>query len=171
MTNCRAVGADLTAWCDGELSHRRAKRIEHHLAGCATCSAEAESLSAAVRWQRRALPRLTAVADCEFEVLQARLRGALAAEPELRVPFWSWLFRPVAIAAAAAMIGVIALFSIMGGPNAVLIPLGVESPPVAVSSEPELFENYQLIQHLDALENFDTVESVPLNDDQSLHAG
>lgn len=171
MANCRAVKRDLTAWCDGELSRRWAERIEQHLAECAVCSAEAESLSAAIRWQHQALSRVTAVADYEFGGLEAKLRRALAAEREVPAPFWSWPFRPVAIALAAAMIGVIMLFSIMGGPNAVLIPLGIESPPVAVSSEPELFENYQLIQHLDALENFDTVESVPLDDDRTLHAG
>jgi anti-sigma factor RsiW len=181
MANCRAVKGELTAWCDGELSRRRAERIEQHLAECAACSAEADSVSAAIRWQRQALLRVTAVADGEFGALQVKLRRALAAEPEPQGPFWSWLFRPVAIAAAAAMIGIALLFSIMGGPKAVLIPLGVESPPVAVSSEPELFEDYQLIQRLDALENFDTVESVPLSDtvesvplsddDQTLHAG
>jgi len=166
MANCRAVRGELTAWCDGELSRRRAEQVEQHLAECAACSAEAESLSAAVRWQRRALPRVTAMAVHDVRALQVRLRRALAAEPEPRASFWPWLFRPVAIAAAAAMIGVVTLFSILGGPNAVLIPLGVESPPVAVSSEPDLYENYQLIQHLDAMENFDTVESVPLDDDQ-----
>jgi anti-sigma factor RsiW len=168
---CLAVKEDLTAWCDGELSRRRAGRIEQHLAECTTCSAEVGSLSAAIRWQRQALPRATAVADCELDALQARLRRALAGEAAPQAPFWSGLFRPVAVAAAAAVAAVIVLFSIMGGPSAVLIPLGVEQPPVAVSSEPELFENYQLIQHLDALENFDTVESVPLDDDQTLHAG
>jgi anti-sigma factor RsiW len=171
MMNCRAVKGDLTAWCDGELSRRRTERIEQHLAGCGACAAEAQSVSAAVRWQRQALPRVTAVANCEFSALQARLRRALTDEPGPRVPFWSWFVRPVAIAAATVMIAVVMLFSIMGGPQAVLIPLGVESPPVAVSSQPELFEDYQLIQRLDALENFDTVESVPLDDDRALHAG
>jgi anti-sigma factor RsiW len=171
MMNCRAVKEDLTAWCDGELSRRRAERIEQHLAGCGACAAEAENVSAAVRWQRQALPHVTAVANYEFSALEARLRQALAAEPDPRAPLRSWFLRPVAIAAAAAMIAVIMFFSIMGGPRAVLIPLGVESPPVAVSSQPELFEDYQMIQRLDALENFDTVESVPLDDDQALHAG
>jgi anti-sigma factor RsiW len=171
MMNCRVVKGDLSAWCDGELSRRRAKRIEQHLAGCSACAAEAQSVAAAIRWQGQALPRITAVADYEFSALQARLRRALADEPVPQAPFWSWFFRPVAIAAAAAMFAVVMLFSIMGGPKAVLIPLGVESPPVAVSSQPELFEDYQLIQRLDALENFDTVESVPLDDDRALHAG
>jgi anti-sigma factor RsiW len=171
MMKCRAVKGDLTAWCDGELSPRRAERIERHLAECTRCSAEAASLSAAIQWQRQALPRAAALADCEFGALRASLKRSLAAETAPRAPFWLGLFRPVAVAAAAAVVGVIVLFSFMGGPSAVLIPLGVEAPPVAVRSEPELFENYQLIQHLDALENFDTVESIPLDDDQAPHAG
>jgi anti-sigma factor RsiW len=170
MYHCRAVKRELTAWFDGELSRREAERVEQHLAACAACSTEAQSLSAAIRWQRQALPHVTAVADHEGAPLQSRLRRALAVEMEQRTQgqFWSWVFRPVVIATAAAMIAIIVLFSVLGGPNAVLIPLGVEAPPVAISREPELFENYQLIQHLDAMENFDTVESVPLDDDQAL---
>ena len=173
MDHCRAVKREFTAWCDGELSRREAERLEQHLAACAACSAEADSLSVAVRWQRQALRHVTAVADHECAPLQARLRRALATEIEPRAQgqFWSWIFRPVAIATAAAMIAIIVLFSVLGGPNAVLIPLGVEAPPVAISREPDLFEDYQLIQHLDAMENFDTVESVPLDEDQALREG
>jgi anti-sigma factor RsiW len=173
MDHCRAVKREFTAWCDGELSRREAERVERHLAACAACAAEAESLRAAIRWQRQALRHVTAVADQECAPLQGSLRRALAAEIEPRVQeqFWSWIFRPLTIATAAATIAIIVLFSVLGGPDAVLIPLGVEAPPVAISSEPELFENYQLIQHLDAMENFDTVESVPLDEDQGLRKG
>ena len=68
-----------------------------------------------------------------------------------------------AVAAAAVILALV----FAGGPAAVLVPLGVESPPVAVKANPELFKDYPLIQHLDALENFDTVQSVPLDDDQT----
>lgn len=171
MASCRAVQRELTAWCDGELSRRRAERIAHHLAACATCAAEAESLRAAIAWQRQALPQIMAAGDLDVVPLHAQLRRALAADREPRPQPWAWLFRPVAIAGAAAIVAIVVLLSIMGGPRAVLIPLGVESPPVAVTSEPELFENYQMIQQLDAMENFDTVESVPLDDDQALREG
>jgi anti-sigma factor RsiW len=173
MDDCRAVKREFTAWCDGELSRRETERVERHLAACAACSAYAQSLSAAIRWQRQALPHVTAVGDHECAPLQAKLRRALAAEIEPRAQgqFWSWIFRPVTIATAAAMIAIVVLFSVLGGTNAVLIPLGVKAPPVAISSEPDLFANYQLIQHLDAMENFDTVESVPLDEDQPLREG
>jgi hypothetical protein len=103
--------------------------------------------------------------------LHAKLQRALAAEADGRASAWSSLFRPLAIAGAVVTAVVVLFFSVMGGPKAVLIPLGVEPPPVAVTSDPDLFENYQVIQHLDALENFDNVESVPLDDDQPVHQG
>ncbi len=171
MANCRAVRRELTAWCDGELSRRRAERITHHLAACAACAAEAESLRAAIGWQRQALPQIMAAGELDVVPLHAQLRRALAADREPRSQPWAWLFRPVAIAGAFAIVAIVVSLSLLGGPRAVLIPLGVESPPVAVTNEPELFENYQLIQQLDAMENFDTVESVPLDDDQALQEG
>jgi hypothetical protein len=104
--------------------------------------------------------------------LRFKLRSALAAEPNPAVRAWMPLFRPIAVAGAAAMVGaILLLLSVVGGPTAVLVPLGVESPPVAVTREPELFENYRLIQQLDVLENFDTVESEPLDDDQTYQQG
>lgn len=171
MNDCRAIEAELTAWCDGELSDRQAQRIEQHLQACPACAAEAEVLRTTIQWQRQTLPRIATAHDMNLAMLHGNLRRALAAEPEPRSAGWAWLFRPFALAGAAAMIAAIVLFSILGGPRAVLIPLGVEPPPVEVSSEPELFENYQLIQHLDAMENFDTVQSVPLDDDKPLQEG
>lgn len=165
MSNCRAVQEELTAWCDGELSDRQAQGIEQHLHACPACAAEAEGIRAAVHWQREALAQVVTAPDLNLAMLHGNLRRSLAADPEPQRASWTWLFRPFALAGAAVMIAAMVLFSLLGGPKAVLIPLGVEPPPVEVSSEPELFENYQLIQHLDALENFDTVESVPLDDD------
>jgi anti-sigma factor RsiW len=171
MARCWTIRRNLTAWIDGESPYRQAERIQRHLTTCATCSAEAERLRAAIRWQRQALPFLVAAENLDPGQLRMQLQRALAAEPAWSPPAWKWLFRPVAITGAAVMIGIVLVFSLMGGPKAVLIPLGVEPPPLAVTREPDLFENYQLIQHLDVLENFDTVESEPLDDDPTLHRG
>jgi anti-sigma factor RsiW len=171
MASCWVVRRNLTAWVDGELPRRKAEGLERHLTGCAACSAEAEGLRAAIRWQRQILPRVATAAEYDSGPLHAKLQRALAAEADGRASAWRWLFRPVAIAGAVVTAVVVLFFSVMGGPKAVLIPLGVEPPPVAVTSDPDLFENYQVIQHLDALENFDNVESVPLDDDQPVHQG
>lgn len=146
--------------------------MQRHLATCGTCSAEAERIRATVDWHRRALPCLVSAAEVNPDPLRIKLLSALAAEPERTSSAWTSVFRPLALAGAAVVAGAILLvLSEMGGPRAVLIPLGVQSPPVAVTREPDLFENYQLIQELDVLENFDTVESEPLDDDQTLQQG
>jgi hypothetical protein len=135
------------------------------------CSTEAERLRASIQWQSRALPAIVAVRNVDAQALRLKLQRALAAESESRDSAWKWLVRPFAVAGVAVTLGLVLVFSLLGGPKAVPMPLGVEAPPVAVTREPELFENYQLIRDLDALENFDTVESELLDDDQTLHEG
>src|SRR5262249_9845294 len=104
----------------------------------------------------------------------ARLRGRLEESPE--PPAWverlrTWVWRPIAVASAAAAMAMVALMVMAGGPTAVLIPIGAQSPPAGVRNQPGLFKDYTLIQQLDALENFDTVESEPLDDDQASRNG
>jgi len=175
MPSCRVVQKNLTAWIDGELPRRRGERMQRHVATCAQCAGEAEGLRAAIGAQRRAFATVTAVSDIAPGAQWLQLQSAMRrAEPE-RVPIWgwvrSWVLHPLPLTGAAVAAAVLLLFLMAGGPAAVLIPLGVESPPVAVKANPELFRNYPLIQHLDVLENFDTVESVPLDDDQTPHEG
>lgn len=171
MPSCRSVRENLTAWVDGELSPRSAMRVQRHLAACSVCAAEADEMRTAIEWQRRCLPQAVMVAEFDPQPLQARLRRALAAEPEPRPMWWARLFQPVAVAGAVVAAAVALIVLMAGGPRAVLIPLGVQSPPPAVARETDLFKDYQLIQRLDALENFDTVESVPLDDDQAPYRG
>jgi anti-sigma factor RsiW len=170
MTSCRAVRENLTAWIDGELLPRWTERVRQHLAGCAQCAIEAEGLRGSIALQRQVLPRVVAGA-VDTVALQARLRRAVAAAPEPREHAWRWIFRPVVLAPAFAVLAALALFMFVGGPTDVLVPLGVAPPPAAMRRAPELFKDYTLIQHLDALENFDTVESEPLDDEQDAQTG
>ncbi len=171
MASCRVVRKNLTAWVDQELSPRWEQRVSSHLASCATCAAEAGRVRAAIERHRTVLPRAVAAGGIELGALRARLQRALAAEEQQAEPLWRWRLRPLAFAGAAALAVALALVLFAGGPNAVLIPLGVQSPPPAVRHAPELFKEYQLIKDLDALENFDTVESVPLDDEQATQPG
>jgi len=162
----------LTPWLDGELPESRARRLRHHLGRCGICAAEVERLRVAVGWQRRALPCLLRVEGVDPVALGRAIDATLAAERIPSLPLRKPLLRPILVASVAVTAGLILLLlSVAGGPNAVLIPLGVKSPPSAVTREPDLFENYQLIERLDALENFDTVEAQPLDDDRTPHHG
>ena len=171
MASCRRVQEDLTAWLDGELSLSRAADVSQHVGACAACRADAESLRASIAVQRTALRRLAAVGDVDTAALRAQLRRALAAESATRQPMWRWVLRPAVLAPALAVLAVLLLFTAAGGPTDVLAPLGVAPPPPAVTRAPELFKDYTLIQHLDALQHFDTVESEPLDDEQGAQTG
>lgn len=175
MATCQAVQRNLTAWVDGALPAKREDQIRQHVTTCARCRAEAESIRAAVEAQQRTLSRAISVGDVDPELLWMRLQRTRASSAATNAQRWwsapwGWAFRPVAVLGAALTVAAIVLFWV-GGPAEVLIPLGVESPPVAVSRQPEMFTDYPLIQHLDALEHFDTVESVPLDDDQASQRG
>ena len=165
MTSCALLQEDLTAWIDGELPREVMERTREHVASCATCSAEAESLRASIALQRTALAQLVAADDVNVSALQARVRRAVTAETERRESIWSRLVRPLVLAPAFAMLAVLMMYTTVGGPSDVLVPLGVTSPPPVVKQATGLFPDYTLIEHLEALEHFDTVEAAPLDDD------
>ena len=176
MPGCRSYGVDLTAWIEGQLPHQRAGRIGQHVIECAACAAEVDSLRSAIQWQRRALHAVTAIHDIDSASMRAQLRRGLAAQADevglargLR-RVWSSMWGRMALAGAAASVAAIVLI-LVGGPGMVLIPLGLESPPPAVTRHTEFFKDYPLIEQLDVLENFDTVESVPLDDESASEHG
>lgn len=175
MPGCHNVSQDLTAWIEGELPERRYDHIREHLSGCARCSAEADSLRTAIAWQARALRAVTSLDGIAAVPSRARLQRALAAEAEKRTPLWGGLawsptWGRLALAGAALSFAAVVLL-LAGGPGMVLMPLGLESPPAAVAQHTELFKDYPLIERLDVLEHFDTVESMPLDDESAAQSG
>jgi anti-sigma factor RsiW len=171
MSACAAARENLTAWLDGELSERQARSIDQHVEACAGCAAVLHQLRTAVAVQRLALPRVAVTEAIDTERLWRRLHAAVLDEPDGQHSLWTWLWRPFALASLAATAMLVGFLIVAGGPRAVLLPLGVVAPPPDVAQRPDLFKDYRLIEQLDALENFDTVETVPLEDDSSSENG
>lgn len=174
MPRCRKVRENLTAWIDGEVSASWQERIEQHLMRCSACNEEAEQLRNSIEQQRRVLPRLVEAATVDSGALLAGIRRSLAADrraeptPGWRFNLdWKWVLRPIPLALAAAALLLITLVEAAGGPEDVLVPIGVKRPPAAVAHKPGMFRDYAIIEKLDALENFDTVDVEPLDDDQA----
>lgn len=168
MTTCDGVRKNLTALADGDLPPRRSASVRRHLVGCPECAAEAQAIQSAVVGQQQLLRAALSADDVDRTALWQQLRQALDEPPPLAKRFQRpWLLSGGALAAAAALIAVVTA----SGPRPLLVSAGVESPPVAVSTKPELFKDYGLIQELDALEYFDTVESVPLDDEPTSQNG
>ena len=176
MSGCHDFSEDLTAWVDGQLPDRRHDQIRQHLAACARCSAEMHSLRTAITWQRHALRAMTVADGIDAVALKTRLRRTLAAEVDEGIPAWTlrdvWasLWGRLALVGATVSVAV-AVLLLAGGPGMVLMPLGLESPPPAVVQQTELFKDYPMIERLDVLEHFDTVESVPLDDEGAAQRG
>ena len=170
MPDCHDFSEDLTAWVDGQLPARQHARVGEHVMHCVHCAAEADSLRMTIAWQQRALQAVAELEGVDALALKARLRRGLAAEGDEAVAAWSlrhvWtsMWGRLALAGAAVSVAAVILM-LVGGPAMVLIPLGIESPPPAVAQHTELFKDYPLIERLDVLEHFDTVESVPLEDE------
>lgn len=183
MPRCSRVRDNMTAWLDGELSPRWTLRVENHVGRCTACAVEAQSLRHTLASQHILLPQLLrgdVVPREQFRAdrILADLHRAMAADD---VPAaqrwnwgsvdWTWWLRPIPVAVAAAAIIVITLVEVAGGPEDILVPLGVQAPPPVVSKKPGMFRDYAIIERLDALENFDTVDVEPLDDDQSAEQG
>jgi len=165
MTRCAAIQEDLTAWVDGELSEQQIRVVGDHLGQCGTCADLARQLRAAVPAQRQTLTCVVAIADLDRAELWRRTRSLLVNDVEAPRPRWAWWPRRFALAglATAAAVGVFVALNNTPQPAPVMVDLG--TPPVEVVERPDLFKDYPLIEQLDALENFDTVEAVPLDDD------
>jgi anti-sigma factor (TIGR02949 family) len=76
IERCNTTRASLSAYVDGELPPDQADAVAEHLATCAACSAEYETLLETVSLLRSQLKRYTAP-----DVLRARVRTALASTP------------------------------------------------------------------------------------------
>ena len=176
MSGCQDFREDLTAWAEGQLPARQHERISEHVTHCAHCAAEADSLRSAIAWQQRALRAVASMDGVDPLALSARLRRELTAVANDKAPAWSlrdvWatmVGRLVLAGAAVSVAAAVLLLKI--GPGMVLMPLGLEAPPPAVTQQTDFFKDYPLIERLDVLEHFDTVESVPLDDDSTSQHG
>ena len=152
---CAETRDELTALADGQLPSREAAVIRAHVGNCRDCTAELSGIEAAIGLSRTLLAEELPVLRPGFDTrLRARLEEAAA--PRRR----SW-WRPFLVGSMATA-GVLLMARSVGGPTAVLVPLGIQAPPKKVAEKPVLFKDYEIIEHLDELENFETVIQTPL---------
>jgi hypothetical protein len=54
-----------------------------------------------------------------------------------------------------------------GEPGSLLVSLGIAEPPAEVATRPEMFQYLDVIENLEALEHFDAVQAVRLEDERA----
>lgn len=156
---CAEAREELTALVDGALDAAPAEAVRRHLRGCAACAAELAAVEEAVAFSREAFAELPELRPGFETRLRARLAEAAAAPP-----WYRRLWRPLFVGALASL-GVLVVARSVGGPSSVLVPLGIQAPPKKVAEKPALYKDYEIIEHLDELENFETVIQTPLETD------
>ena len=170
MSRCDRVRSHLTALADDEVRGWQKWRLQRHLRRCSSCPKDLLATKRSIEQQSAVLKNLLETTSVDVDSLRRRARLEIAREAvQAPSPFpqWRHSLRPLLAGCAALGLIVLSLSWTVGGPEDVLITLGVVEPPKSLARKTELFYDYTLIEKLDALENFDSVNSVPLEGEQT----
>ena len=160
---CLPFREELSALLDGELSEEREREVRSHVDGCADCTAQLASLSAA-NDALRSLPTPAVPADLEARLhariaLDARAPSGRTATPRRRSRMPVWLGAAVA---AAGLAGILLLPRSLDEtriePDYERALAEATEEEIAIASELDLLEDLDLIQQLDLLEVLDELE-------------
>jgi anti-sigma factor RsiW len=171
MTRCDSISDSLTAWIDGELSSPEEREVALHVADCSSCAQQADRLREAIDWQTQSLPGRLLEDPVDVGVLRMGMQRRLSALREQDEPTssrtWAWLIRPLAMASAGLALASILMFWRAAEPESLLVSLGVEEPPADLATRPEMFKYLEVIENLEALEHFEAVQAVRLEDERA----
>ena len=195
---CQRARKSMTAAVDGELSPRRRRALDGHLAACAACRREL-AVTERMLTALEGLPMEAAVPVRLEQATLRRVRLAAADEAE-RAPAsrWTrWLPLPAfALATAAVLvlaIGIVRRTGEVPGAPAVRpapkvdardvaqapsslrrpfakAPLPAE-PPTKLAEAPELFMDMPIIRNLDKLTHFEAIQTTTLDDEPATPDG
>jgi anti-sigma factor RsiW len=168
---CDSISDSLTAWIDGELAASDERVVARHVADCSSCADEVQRLRQTIRWQTETLPTRLLESPVDVAALRMGVRRQLNAarrpqeQPAPRA--WTWLLRPLAVASAGLAVALVVVVWRATQPEPLLVSLGVEAPPPAVATVPDKFQYLEVIENLEALEHFEAVQAVRLEDERA----
>ena len=178
---CQRARKWMTAAVDGELSPRRRRALDGHLAACAACRREL-AVTERMLTALEGLPMEAAVSARLEQATLRRVRLAAADEAE-RAPAsrWTrWLPLPAfALATAAVLvlaIGIVRRTGVAQAPPSLLRPprrfakLPAE-PPAKLAEAPDLFVDMSIIRNLDKLTHFEAIQTTTLDDEPATPDG
>jgi hypothetical protein len=117
---------------------------------CQACAALFADLEGAVRRQRELLPLLNDAVQTSPDEMLRRVRTGMREQSEDRRHWW---LTPQIVAAVAA--SAVAVFGLLRLSEPLLVAIGVEDPPEIVIEKPDLFRDYTMFEHLDAIEHLE----------------
>ncbi len=161
--NCKEIQSMLAPFMAGELSGDQARSVRQHLACCLPCRS---GLKAADLIE--VLPALDDSIEPSVDFaarFEARLRQLRQAAADKREQGWlqkiaAW-GRPRQLAAAGALALLIAIGVYSRRPAAVDLELFAPENDLRIAEKLPLLEDMAVINHLDLLEDFETIENLP----------
>ena len=196
---CQRAQKWMTAAVDGELSARRRRALDGHLAACAACRREL-AVTEQMLTALAGLPKEAAVSARLEQATLRRVRLAAADEAE-RAPAsrWArWLPLPAfALATAAVLVLAIGIVRRTGqvpsapavraprvdargvaqAPPSLLRPprrfaeAPPAEPPAKLAEAPDLFVDMPIIRNLDKMTHFDAIQTTTLDDEPATPDG
>ena len=195
---CQRAQKLMTAAVDGELSPRRRRALDGHLAACAGCRRElgmTERMLAALE----ALPMETPVSASLEQATLRRVRLAEADEAErASAPRWSLRLPLAAFALATAAVLVLAIGivrrtgEVPGAPEVGTAPKATKQvaqarptptphqmakvpppaePPAKLAEAPDLFMELPILRNMDKLRHFEAIQTTTLDDEPATPDG
>jgi anti-sigma factor RsiW len=144
----------LIEYLDGRAKPAERRAVEEHLAGCASCRAQAEEF----RTLWGALDDLPAISPSP--AFDASLRARIAAAP-LRRGFWSWLPSPRLAFAATALVAMSVWMASMPGGTSNDSAMG----RVSAEADFGMIRDLPVLENYDVLSKFDALSELPASPD------
>lgn len=140
----------LIAHLTGELGPAERAEVEAHLARCPACRTERETLAGLLDDLRTSAPRAP---DVPWGRWQAELRARLGARP----PWWR---RPLPVAVAAGLAGLLLVVAWLGGPDEAPRPELTAIEEATLGGRLDLLSQYPLLEHLELLEDLELIRQL-----------
>lgn len=146
---------ELIAFVRGELVGPAYDRVARHLDACPPCRAARDDVREALEELRSSMPEPPALHRARYRAeLRQKLEARLA-----RAGAHRWWYWPVPLALSAGLASVLLFLAVHGG----LRPADraeVTALDAAIAPKLELLRNYQVVERLDLLEDFDILRSL-----------
>ncbi|HSE02506.1 MAG TPA: zf-HC2 domain-containing protein [Methylomirabilota bacterium] len=138
----------------GELEAAERDRVEAHLAVCAPCRAARERFARLMAELTRTAP---APPPIHWGAYRAELRERLERRGGHGEPGWAWLARPAPALVAAALVAVLVVAGLPGGPRGPGAPDPLALDSTILASRLDMFARLDVVQQLDLLEDFNVI--------------
>lgn len=147
---------ELIPYLRGELPPPDRERVATHLEGCADCRRALEAFRGLLEELERSVPRPPEV---HWGRYRAELRAKVEDRARAQARRWWWL-RPVPVALAAGLAGILLLFAVQSGLRQSRLDDLTAFEETAIGSRLDLLQQLALVERLDLLEDFEVIRQL-----------